>query len=807
MSENYTLYNYKCSDKGLLLPIVNEFTWAIWARAFVYFAGLLYCFLGVAIIADIFMCSIEKITSKTKKIILSSTKAEEPEVIEVKIWNDTVANLTLMALGSSAPEILLSVIEICGKGFESGELGPGTIVGSAAFNLLVITAVCITCPQNEEIRQIKSIKVFAVTAFFSIFAYLWMLIILEGTSKDIIEIWEAVLTFAMFPILVILAYIMDKDICPGFKKKKEKGETLELALSSADKPFTGGKMDKEGLINFIKDIKKYPGLSEEDAACLAANRLVDEQHHSRMWYRVGAIRSISGGRKAKPQMSDKLKEVYNAIENEDNHVVSNSVPIKDRKDVTIIEFNAASCAVMEDIGKVSIKVRRHGMLTNQVRCRIETIDGTAVVDEDYKQLKEELEFSIKSCSFHLKTKKGRDPVNFIKYTFVFFTEPGILQFKKRGFLVKESCGTAVIPVIRKNGADGVISATWKTIDQTAVNTKDFTGGEGIITFQHAEIEKNIEIPIHDDFNPEKDEHFEIELTEPKGGAVIGQISRTTVTIANDDDFNSILGRLMVMTNANIDSLRIESDTWMGQLRDAMNVNGGDIENASRQDYILHFLTFGWKVIYFEIVENVPSSSNDSAFLNCILIIFAFLPPVSILGGWLTFFTSLGMIGMLTAIVGDLATIFGCLVGLKDSVTAITFVALGTSLPDLFASKLAAAQEKYADNAIGNVTGSNSVNVFLGLGLPWLIASIYWKAKDKPFNVPAGSLSFSVSCYAVTAFLCIVLLMLRRFCSCFGRGELGGPKKLQYASAIFLLFLWVMYILLTSLQAYDHIKLG
>ena len=33
-------------------------------------------------------------------------------------------------------------------------------------------------------------------------------------------------------------------------------------------------------------------------------------------------------------------------------------------------------------------------------------------------------------------------------------------------------------------------------------------------------------------------------------------------------------------------------------------------------------------------------------------------------------------------------------------------------------------EKHADNAIGNVTGSNSVNVFLGLGLPWVIAAIY-----------------------------------------------------------------------------------
>ena len=75
-----------------------------------------------------------------------------------------------------------------------------------------------------------------------------------------------------------------------------------------------------------------------------------------------------------------------------------------------------------------------------------------------------------------------------------------------------------------------------------------------------------------------------------------------------------------------------------------------------------------------------------------------------------------------------AGIFGCLVGLKDSVTAITFVALGTSLPDTFASRAAAIGEKHADNAIGNVTGSNSVNVFLGLGLPWLIAAIYHAAK-------------------------------------------------------------------------------
>ncbi|VDM86068.1 unnamed protein product, partial [Strongylus vulgaris] len=60
----------------------------------------------------------------------------------------------------------------------------------------------------------------------------------------------------------------------------------------------------------------------------------------------------------------------------------------------------------------------------------------------------------------------------------------------------------------------------------------------------------------------------------------------------------------------------------------------------------------------------------------------------------------------------------------DSVTAISFVALGTSVPDTFASKVSAVQDKYADNSIGNVTGSNAVNVFLGIGIAWSVAAIY-----------------------------------------------------------------------------------
>ena len=109
-------------------------------------------------------------------------------------------------------------------------------------------------------------------------------------------------------------------------------------------------------------------------------------------------------------------------------------------------------------------------------------------------------------------------------------------------------------------------------------------------------------------------------------------------------------------------------------------------------------------------------------------IFALVPPPSIWGGWLTFIVGLVIMGLLTALIGDLASIFGCLIGLRDAVTAITFVALGTSLPDLFASKTAATREKTADNSIGNVTGSNGVNVFLGIGLAWFVSSCYWTAQ-------------------------------------------------------------------------------
>uniref|UniRef100_A0A0D3J593 Sodium/calcium exchanger membrane region domain-containing protein n=2 Tax=Emiliania huxleyi TaxID=2903 RepID=A0A0D3J593_EMIH1 len=74
--------------------------------------------------------------------------------------------------------------------------------------------------------------------------------------------------------------------------------------------------------------------------------------------------------------------------------------------------------------------------------------------------------------------------------------------------------------------------------------------------------------------------------------------------------------------------------------------------------------------------------------------------------------------------------------------------------------------------VGNVTGSNAVNVFLGLGLPWMIGALYWSRKGGGFVVPAGDLGYSVTVFCVCAVLCLGMLTLRR--SVLG-GELGGPS--------------------------------
>ncbi|KAI1719587.1 sodium/calcium exchanger protein [Ditylenchus destructor] len=209
------------------------------------------------------------------------------------------------------------------------------------------------------------------------------------------------------------------------------------------------------------------------------------------------------------------------------------------------------------------------------------------------------------------------------------------------------------------------------------------------------------------------------------------------------------------------SFMLGTSTWREQFMDALTVSAGDDDDDEELD--------------------VQENAGDYW------------------GGWACFTVSIFMIGLLTAVIGDLASQFGCWVGLKDAVTAISFVALGTSVPDTFASKVSAVQDKYADNSIGNVTGSNAVNVFLGLGIAWTLAAVVHWFRGTVFYVDPGTLAFSVTIFCVEACVCIAVIVARRNPPI--GGELGGPRKYQILTSGFFACLWLFYIGISALESY------
>ena len=134
-------------------------------------------------------------------------------------------------------------------------------------------------------------------------------------------------------------------------------------------------------------------------------------------------------------------------------------------------------------------------------------------------------------------------------------------------------------------------------------------------------------------------------------------------------------------------------------------------------------------------------------------------------------------------------------------TLVPFSPIFTVILDTFASKVAAINDDTADASIGNVTGSNAVNVFLGIGIPWTCAAFYWTAKGKEgLEVKVGTLPFAVVLFCIEAFIAIAVLLIRRNHG----GELGGPRKLKIASSIFFVFLWVFYLGMSIAKGYCSI---
>ncbi|KAM8916916.1 sodium/calcium exchanger 3 isoform 2-T4 [Spinachia spinachia] len=875
--------NAKCRA-GIILPIWYPEDPSMGdkiARVIVYFVAMIYMFLGVSIIADRFMAAIEVITSQERELVIKRPNGET-STTTIRVWNETVSNLTLMALGSSAPEILLSLIEVCGHGFQPGELGPATIVGSAAFNMFVIIGLCVSVIPQGEVRKIKHLRVFFVTAGWSVFAYIWLYMILAVFSPNVVQVWEGLVTLAFFPICVLLAWVADRRLLfykfmhKKYRTDKHRGVIIETEAERSKGIEMDGKMlnshfmdgggpsnliglieskevdeSRRDMIRILKDLKqKYPEREMDQLVEMANYYALSHQQKSRAFYRIQATRMMTGaGNILKKHVAEQAKK----------SVSVQQVHVEEPEEyVSRIAFEPAVYQCLENCGAAILTItRKGGDINKTIYVDYKTEDGSANAGADYEfsegtvvfkpgEMIKEINIGIIDDDIfeedehffvrlsNLRVLETEDEVlspNSLQYPKAMLGFPtvatvtildddhsGIFTFESNLVHVSESMGIMEVKVLRTSGARGTIIVPYRSMEGLAKGGgEDFEDTYGELEFKNDETCKLIHVKIIDDEEYEKNKNFFLELAEPRmvdmslqkallladdvtdrkmtsdeeearriaemGKPVLGEHSKLEVIIEESYEFKSTVDKLIKKTNL---ALVVGTNSWRDQFMEAITVSADEDEEDTGEerlpscfDYVMHFLTVFWKVL------------------------FACVPPTDYLNGWACFIVSIVIIGLLTAVIGDLASHFGCTIGLKDSVTAVVFVALGTSVPDTFASKVSAVQDTYADASIGNVTGSNAVNVFLGIGLAWSVAAIYWHMKGKPFVVEAGSLAFSVTLFTIFAFLAISVLLYRRRAHI--GGELGGPRGHRLATSAFLFGLWFLYILFSSLEAYCHIE--
>jgi len=885
-----------CED-GLVVPLwpgTEEMTMGDrFGRGILYAVLMLYLFIGVAIVSDKFMESIEMITAQEKEISVKDPRSGKTQVIIVKVWNETVANLTLMALGSSAPEIMLSVIEIWAKDFKSGDLGPGTIVGSAAFNLFMIIGLCMYVIPDDEVRRIKHLRVFLVTATWSVFAYIWLYIILGAISYGEVNTWEGILTFLFFPATVGTAYIAEKRLfCYKWFSKAEEAGVISIASgkpdleSRADEKFKDFDEDMDpALAEFERNRREYinamkrirlenPDISLVELEAKAREEVVSKGPKSRAYYRAQATRKMAGKEDCQKAFKKQLAadvEAEKAAAAAEEAAAAAAAAEAEKKDdgITRIMFDPPHYTVMESVGTFEVTVvREGGDLNTTIQVDYKTEDGTASHPGDYIEavgtltfgpgetqkmvtlevldddvFEEDEHFYIRISNLRRKDGKDFKQISVTDEEGVAKMQPncqlgtphmatimildddhgGIFGFDDSEAEIVESVGTFDLEIKRISGARGKVAIPFNTEDGTAKEGAHYEAQEGELIFVNEETSKTISLNVIDEESYEKSLIMYVNIGEPRqiaegiegegidysvldeknpedlteeekiallGRPCLGANSRIQIRIRESKEFKSSVDKMMQKAN---NSMMVGSSSWLDQFSEAFTVQAEDDDEEGEEgeegeekmptcgDYIMHFLTLPWKLI------------------------FAFIPPTAIYNGYPTFVIAILFIGACTAVIGDVAGHLGCFIYLKDGVNAIAFVALGTSVPDTFASKTAAIEDDSADNSVGNVTGSNAVNVFLGIGIAWSMAAIYWESSGMKFEVEPGSLGFSVTIFCIEALCAILILLARRHPNC--GGELGGPKLFKTISSSLFVFFWCFYVGISALEQYDVINPG
>lgn len=200
-------------------------------------------------------------------------------------------------------------------------------------------------------------------------------------------------------------------------------------------------------------------------------------------------------------------------------------------------------------------------------------------------------------------------------------------------------------------------------------------------------------------------------------------------------------------------------------------------------YIIYIFSFGiWKKLFpyqtkgdidQEVIEDAEEShkhikessiSYKNIFDKFLSLFFVNLKKNPSLF-FVNFLISVLLIGVLSHFMVESAVEIAHFMGIPDVVIGLTILAAGTSIPDLLSS-IKVAKTGRGDMAIANAVGSNIFDIAIGLGLPWLIITLF---RDQTVPVVTENLTSSIILLFATVVALLYLMLMKKW----KMGKYGG----------------------------------
>ncbi|XP_058481004.1 sodium/potassium/calcium exchanger 2-like isoform X6 [Solea solea] len=183
--------------------------------------GMIYMFIALAIVCDEFF--VPALTVITEKLAIS----------------DDVAGATFMAAGGSAPELFTSII---GVFISHSNVGIGTIVGSAVFNILFVIGMCAIF--SKEILNLTWWPLFRDVSFYILDLIMLIIFFLD----NIISMWESIVLLSAYAAYVI--FMKCNSTLEGFVKScMHKNQVVEVAVQPKDEKASPGAPEDDGKLS------------------------------------------------------------------------------------------------------------------------------------------------------------------------------------------------------------------------------------------------------------------------------------------------------------------------------------------------------------------------------------------------------------------------------------------------------------------------------------------------------------------------------------------------------------------------------